>query len=186
MKDERRDIVRDHSFDGIEEFDNRLPRWWLGTFALTVVIGLYIWTTRYTFATEPTLRQSYEQDMAELKNLQDAHRSLGPTDADVIAWVKDPKELAEGKRVFMANCIVCHQALGQGGIGPNLTDSYWLHGGKPSQIAQTIQNGVPEKGMPTWKGVLSPDTIRHVAAFVVSLKGSNPPGAKGPQGVKEE
>jgi cytochrome c oxidase cbb3-type subunit 3 len=186
MNDERRDSVREHSFDGIQEFDNRLPRWWVGTFVLTVLAALFLWTTRHTFSSAPTLREGYEKDLAELKALQEAKGSLGPTDDEVRAWVQDPRELAEGRRIFQTNCVACHGAYGQGVIGPNLTDNYWLHGGKPSQIAHTITTGVPEKGMPTWKGVLSSTDIRHAAAYVVSLRGSHPANPKAPQGQKED
>jgi cytochrome c oxidase cbb3-type subunit 3 len=186
MNDERRDKVRDHEFDGIQEFDNRLPRWWVGTFILTVLAALFLWTTRHTFGTAPTVQDNYAKDLAELKALQEAKASQGPTDAEVLAWVADKHELAEGQRIFGTNCIACHGAHGQGGIGPNLTDGYWLHGGKPGQVAATIGSGVPEKGMPTWRGVLASADIRHAAAYVVSLRGSHPAEAKAPQGVKEE
>lgn len=185
MKDERRDIVREHSFDGIQEFDNQLPRWWIGTFLITTIFAVYWWGSRHVFQSAPSLKQDYEQQMTALKDLQDSKGGGGPSDDEVIAWVKDEHELGEGKRIFAANCIACHGAVGQGGIGPNLTDDYWIHGGKPSQIAKTIATGVPEKGMPTWKGVLSPADIRHAAAFVVSIRGSKPADGKAPQGVKE-
>jgi cytochrome c oxidase cbb3-type subunit 3 len=185
MSEKKQDEIREHQFDGIQEYDNRLPRWWIGSFIITILVGLYLWGARYNFGWDPTLKEGYEKDMADLKALQDAKGSAGPTDEEVLAWVKDPHELAEGKRIFSINCIACHGAYGQGVIGPNLTDDYWLHGGKPSQIAHTIQTGVPEKGMPTWKGVLSPSDIRHAAAYVVSIHGSHPANPKAPQGVKE-
>ena len=78
---------------------------------------------------------------------------------------------------------MCHGPQGQGLIGPNLTDTSWIHGGKLSEIKNTIENGVLDKGMLAWKGVLSPDEINNVVAYVHSLKGTNPPNPKAAQGV---
>lgn len=186
MEEERRDKVRDHDFDGIEEFDNRLPRWWVWTFVLTVLFALYHWTSHYTFGTKPDNRAEFNADMDEIAKIRAAKALGGPSDAEVMALVAQPESLALGKQVFMTNCMACHGQFAQGVIGPNLTDNYWLHGGRPSQMAQTAMNGVPDKGMPTWKGVLGDAQIRQAVAYVVSLRGSNPPGAKPPQGVLEK
>jgi cytochrome c oxidase cbb3-type subunit 3 len=185
MEDERKDKVRDHDFDGIQEFDNRLPNWWIGTFVLTVVFAVYYWTAHYTFGAKPTHKEEFEADMAELQKLQLEKGAGGPTDAEIAAMQKQPAELALGKQVFMTNCIACHGEHAQGVIGPNLTDHYWLHGGKPSQLGVTVMKGVPDKGMPTWKGVLGDAHIHHVVAYVVSLRDSHPASPKAPQGVLE-
>lgn len=185
MKNERRDVVREHNFDGIQEFDNQLPRWWLGTFGLTILLALYWWTARYTFGTEPSLREIHAQEYQALMKLQDEKLGKPPTADEVLAALKDPAALAEGKKTFDTTCFACHGPKGEGKIGPNLTDTYWIHGGKPEQIGKTIYTGVPDKGMPTWRGVLKPETIRDAAAYVVSLKGSNPPGGLPPQGTPE-
>jgi len=184
--DERRDVVRDHDFDGIQEFDNRLPNWWVGTFVLTVLFGIWFWTGRHTFGTELSHQEEFEQDLADNLALQEAKGSGGPNDDAVLAALRDPHELGEGKKVFNTNCAACHTADGGGLIGPNLTDNYWIHGSKPSQIAAIITSGVPDKGMVTWKGVLSSNQIKEVAAYVVSLHGSKPAKPKEPQGVLEK
>lgn len=185
MKDERRDVVRDHAFDGIQEFDNQLPRWWLGTFALTIALALYWWTARYTFGTEPSIAETHAKSWAALMALQDEKLGKAPTADELAAAVADPAAVADGKRVFGTTCFACHGALGEGGIGPNLTDTYWINGGAPEQIGQTIYAGVPARGMPTWRGVLKPEEIRNAAAYVMTLKGSNPPSPKPPQGTPE-
>lgn len=87
--------------------------------------------------------------------------------------------------MFESTCFACHGSLGEGNIGPNLTDAYWLHGSRPEQIGLTIFQGVPEKGMPTWRGALSAEKIQQVAAYVISLQGSEPPNPKAPQGTQE-
>ncbi|MBL7826011.1 MAG: c-type cytochrome, partial [Saprospiraceae bacterium] len=97
----------------------------------------------------------------------------------------NPENMAAGKIVFNSYCILCHGHQGQGGIGPNLTDPYWLHGGKPASILQTVVYGVPEKGMPVWGNMLTPKEIGEIVAYIQSIQGSNPPDAKAPQGAKE-
>jgi cytochrome c oxidase cbb3-type subunit 3 len=186
MRDDKEDKVRDHEYDGIQEYDNKLPNWWVGTFVVTVLLGLYHWASHHTFQARPDTRAEFALDMAENKKLQEATGAGGPTDDEVMALVKNPAELAAGKQVFMTNCIACHGNFGQGIIGPNLTDNYWLHGGKPAQIAHTVAVGVPEKGMPTWLPVLGRDKVRHAAAYVVSLRGSLPKEPKAPQGILEK
>jgi cytochrome c oxidase cbb3-type subunit 3 len=177
-------VVRDHDFDGIQEFDNQLPRWWVGTFVVTVLFGLWIWTTRHTFRSDPTVREHYEADLKELQALQAAKAST-VTEEEVLTAYHDSHEVAEGRKVFLANCVACHRPDAGGLIGPNLTDDYWIHGGRPGQIAATITNGVPDKGMVTWKGVLSSTQIKEVAAYVLSVHGSHPKDPKAPQGNLE-
>ncbi len=95
----------------------------------------------------------------------------------------DAASIKAGHEIFSKNCISCHGPQGQGGIGPNLTDDYWLHGSDISHIANTITRGVPSKGMITWRGVLSKKQIHQVASFILTLHGTNPPNAKAPQGT---
>ena len=94
----------------------------------------------------------------------------------------DAQTLEAGKAVFAQNCVPCHGPQGQGVIGPNLTDEYWLHGNTYADIVTTITNGVPEKGMISWKATLGSQRIQQVAAYVVSLQGTHPPNPKPPQG----
>ena len=96
----------------------------------------------------------------------------------------DEENLAKGAAIFKANCITCHGQHGEGIVGPNLTDEYWLHGGHYNEIFKTIFNGVLEKAMPVWKEKLKPEEIREVASYVYTLRGTNPPNPKAPQGVK--
>ncbi len=185
MRNERRDVVRDHSFDGIQEFDNQLPRWWVGTFVLTIALGLYWWTARHTFGLEPGTRALHAQEWEALMKLQEEKFGKPPTDAEVEALLADEAALADGAKTFETTCFACHGKLGEGKIGPNLTDDYWIHGGKPGQVANTISKGVTAKGMPAWRSSMKREQILNVTAYVVSLQGSNPPGAKEPQGTQE-
>ena len=99
--------------------------------------------------------------------------------------ITDPARLQNGEKVFKTNCFPCHGMNGEGGIGPNLTDNYWINGdGSFSKIVSIIQNGVPVKGMISWKPILSEKDILDVASHVYKLRGTNPPNAKAPQGEK--
>ena len=92
------------------------------------------------------------------------------------------EDVAAGKDVYATNCFPCHGQHGEGGIGPNLTDDYWIHGGKSSDIVRVISNGVPDKGMTSWLPILGENRVVQLAAFIISLHGTSPPGAKAPQG----
>jgi cytochrome c oxidase cbb3-type subunit 3 len=91
-------------------------------------------------------------------------------------------DLATGKRIFDANCVLCHGALGEGGIGPNLTDNYWIHGNQYADTVRTVVDGVVAQGMISWRGKLSPAQIHQVTSYIYTLRGTNPPKAKAPQG----
>jgi cytochrome c oxidase cbb3-type subunit 3 len=106
-------------------------------------------------------------------------------DENTVKLVTTPAVLESGKAVFQTNCAACHGDKGQGVVGPNLTDDYWLHGGKISEVFKTIRYGVLDKGMPAWDKPLSPQKISDVANYIESLHGTNPPGAKAQEGVKE-
>lgn len=94
----------------------------------------------------------------------------------------DDATLAQGQGIFVAKCATCHGNYGEGGIGPNLTDDYWLHGNSFNDVYRTIKFGVPAKGMISWRMEMPPDQIQAVASFVMTLHGTNPPNPKAPQG----
>lgn len=116
----------------------------------------------------------------------------GPTSAQQaadlpdIAVLTDAGSLNAGKAIYVTNCVPCHGKAGEGGIGPNMTDDYWIHGGEMKHIANTINVGVPAKGMTPWRGILKEDEINQVSSYILTLRGSNPPNAKKPQGEKVE
>ena len=106
---------------------------------------------------------------------------------DYVALASNQEVLDRGKAEYMLKCMACHGDKGQGLIGPNFTDDYWIHGdGSVPAILEVMNGGVPDKGMPPWKGLIPPDLQEDVAVYVYSLHGSDPPGAKAPQGEKVE
>lgn len=148
--------------DGIEEYDNPLPTWWLGLFVVTVIFGVF-YAVDYHFVSHRSIAGDYNAEVA------DAVSRWPPAQAMVLP--ETPEVLAAGKEIFQTNCSACHGAEMQGGIGPNLTDTTWIHGGKIGDITGTITNGVAEKGMPTWGPVLGAQRVAQVAAYIHAAGG---------------
>ena len=176
-----KDRLLEHSVDGIQEYDNPMPRWWLATFAGTIVFSvIYLFNVGPVGSGEGRIAE-YEAEMAAAAA---AHpEPTGDVSVDVLlALGQNRQALDDGKRTFTTYCAVCHRPDAGGQIGPNLTDDYWLHGGGPTDIYKVVTLGVLEKGMPPWGKALQPGQIQNVAAYVMSLKGSGPKDPKAPQG----
>lgn len=149
--------------DGIEEYDNALPAWWIGLFIFCVVFAA-IYAPYMHFVAHWSQAGAYTAEM----ELAKSQYKIPEGTANL---VETPETIAKGKEVFTTTCVACHGADLHGGIGPNLTDAEWIHGGSLKDIAATITNGVPDKGMPTWGPVLGPDKVAAAAAYVHSAGG---------------
>lgn len=175
-------IIEGHSYDGIKEYDNPLPPWWLYLFILTI-----IWAVIYIYYFHvsdwgPSSAEEYELSLIPTDEQLIAQKADIWSNFQIIA-MKGQTELDEGQTIFKKNCISCHRDDGGGGIGPNLTDANWIHGGSFENIANVVINGVPEKGMISWKPLLTPDQILKVSSYVhESLAGQNVMNGKAPQG----
>ena len=183
-KDKEADIDLGHEYDGIRELDNSLPPWWVWMF-----YGTIIWAAAYLWYYHVSAKgPNQEQEYIAAMELGDADKAkFLASQADVIdeksvTMLMEAAALAEGKEIYTANCMVCHGANGEGTVGPNFTDKYWLHGGSINDVFTTIKYGVPEKGMISWKAQLRPGAMQKVASYILSLQGTNPPNAKAPQG----
>ena len=187
LKPGEESLLMDHNYDGIQELDHVLPRWWLGIFYATIVFAAW-YAGYYLSGHGPTPQQELVVAMKQIEAMKPPEAVPAAGDgAALLAAFKDPLKLKHGSEVFAGKCVACHGDKGQGVVGPNLTDDFWLHGtGTLKDIAAVVTSGVPEKGMPPWGPVLAADELRDVVAFVHSLHGSNPPGAKAPQGEKQE
>ncbi|MBO9593620.1 MAG: c-type cytochrome [Niabella sp.] len=172
-----------HSYDGIRELDNATPPWFTIAFIASIVFGIgYLWRYHVLHAAP---NQYEEYAIAVTKgNLKVAAylKSKGDAVNENTVVMADAAGIEAGKKLFMNNCTACHGSSGQGGVGPNLTDDYWLHGGRIGDVFKTIKLGVVEKGMMSWKDVFSAEQIAGIASYIKSIHGSNPPGAKEPQG----
>lgn len=177
-----------HSYDGIDELDHQLPRWWINLFYLTILFafGYFFY---YVVGEGPSLLTEYELSKRDFDAAMYSKQSVAKvaSEEELRALLKDRARIHSGHEIFESKCATCHGPQGQGGIGPNLTDDYWLHGGKMAQIASTVTNGVADKGMPPWGPILKQEELYSVVAFVKSIHGTKPAGAKAPQGelVKE-
>lgn len=186
MSDTNKEI-EGHEYDGIKELDNALPGWWINGFYLCILFAGLYWAY-YEMGPGPSIKDTLKQETQEMQLAQLAQNGQKklPSQEELLALFVKPERRKEGHDIFVTKCVACHGDKGQGGIGPNLTDDYWLHGGKLAQIAATITNGVSDKGMPPWGPMLSGEQIKSLAVFVKSLHGTNPPGAKAPQGELEK
>jgi cytochrome c oxidase cbb3-type subunit 3 len=183
MSDDDRDRLMSHGYDGIREYDNPLPGWWVWIFWATIVFSLGYWAY-YQIGPGPSIVAQYEAEMKAVAERQPKAVASAVTDASLAALEKDAVVMAKAKEMFVTRCAPCHGDRGQGIVGPNLADEYWLHGGRLTEIYQTISEGVPEKGMVPWKTQLSPAEIAAMAAYVGTLRGTQPPNPKPPEGGK--
>jgi cytochrome c oxidase cbb3-type subunit 3 len=164
-----------HVYDGIEEADNQLPLWWLWTFYLAIAFAVFYWIAYHELETMPLPMEAYSKALQERAAGGEVNEEL------LTALVADPDAVAEGQSLFAENCVVCHEARGQGNIGPNLTDEYWIHGGGVLDIHRTIDEGVLSAGMPAWGATLGGPAVQKLSAYVLSIRGQNLEG-KEPQG----
>ena len=181
----KQDELLNSNYDGIQEYDNDLPRWWKALFIITIIFGL-VYVAYRNLGYSPDTEAALQHELKEIQAKQASTTSTVTSAETLLAFTKDPNHLAAGKAVFQTKCVACHGPEGQGLVGPNLTDNFWIHGGKISEIQHTIINGVLDKGMLSWKGLLSDQEIADVAAYIFSLKGTNPANPKPAQGEKED
>ncbi len=180
------DVLMHHEYDGIRELDNVLPPWWLWLFYGTIIWGVVYVVNVHVTNVWPHQADEYDQEMAQAKADVAAYVArLGETvDENNVKQLTDAGAINTGKGLFEANCVACHGAAAEGkaGLGPNLTDAYWLHGGGIKNVFTTIKYGVPAKGMISWKTQMKASELQAVASYVLSLQGSAPANAREPQG----
>ena len=173
-----------HDYDGIRELDNKLPPWWLALFYGTVIFGMGYWYYYEMSDRGMGQEKRYAYEIAQAEIAQEAFlaKQANAIDEKSVVRLEDPALLKKGEAIFKANCVACHGPDGQGTVGPNFTDEYWIHGGGINNIFKTIKYGVPSKGMISWKTQLNPAAMQQVASYIMSLEGTNPPNPKPPEG----
>ncbi|MFD1141434.1 cbb3-type cytochrome c oxidase N-terminal domain-containing protein [Larkinella insperata] len=183
---QEKDLVMEHAYDGITELDNPTPPWFMGLFYGSIGVAVIYLLVFHVIGTGNIMEQEYTQEMTIATQQREEYikRVAGSINENTVTQLKDGQGIAEGKSIFAQNCVACHGANAEGKVGPNLTDAYWLHGGDVKAIFHVINEGVPEKGMLSWKKQLNPLQVQQVASYILSLQGSNPAGAKEPQGEK--
>ncbi len=184
------DEVREHSFDGIQEFDNRLPQWWLWTFYGACIFAFFYWTWYQVLPIGKTPYENFQAEMAAAKAKEEALAASQVTDEQLIALSKDQDAVARGDKIFHTpgQCMTCHSANagGMAGLGANLTDKFWIHGGKPTDIFHTVTEGVPGTAMIAWKMSLDQQAREDVVAYVLTLRNTNVEGGQPPKGEPYE
>lgn len=179
-----RDELLSHNYDGIQEYDNDLPKWWVWLFILTVVFGV-VRVAYYHMGPGLLQEERLAKSMAELEQKRAEAAPAKPVEVSeksLLALAASDEAVAEGKKLYDINCFACHLQQGQGLVGPNLTDEYWIHGGSITEVRTVISEGIPEKGMIAWKDKFTPEQISAVTAFIWNLRGTNPPNPKKAEG----
>lgn len=175
-----------HTYDGIRELDNPTPPWFMGLFYGTITFGVGYLVYFHVLSDGQTMQTEYAQEVAEAEIVRAAYvkQWAEKINEKTVVVLTSAEALDAGKKLYDQHCVACHGAKGEGSVGPNLTDAYWLHGGTIGAVFRTVTEGVPEKGMIAWKKSLNPLQIQQVSSYIASLQGTNPPNAKSPQGEK--
>lgn len=178
--EEEHTILMHHEYDGIRELDNNLPPWWVWGFFVTIVFAIIYLVNYHVLKTSDLQIAAYDKEMNQAKIDIDAYlkKMAMNVDENTATLLNDQGALNSGKSIFEANCIACHKSSGEGDIGPNLTDDYWIYGNDIKDLFRTIKLGTPN-GMPEHASKLNPVQIQQVGSFVLSLpnvKGKEPQG----------
>ncbi len=182
------DILLNHNYDGIQELDNSLPPWWVAMFYITIAFGVVYFGYYHFTDYGQSSQEWYESEVAQAEEAVKAYLASQSdlVDETNVEMLQDESAIALGESIFQANCVACHGQFGEGTVGPNLTDKYWIHGGDIKDVFRTIKYGVPEKGMISWKAQLRSGDMHKVASYIMTLVGTNPPNGKAPEGEPYE
>jgi cytochrome c oxidase cbb3-type subunit 3 len=181
MIEEQDPLLLDHEVDGIRELDNNLPRWWVWLFVLSTIFAFIYMMYYHVLRVGDLQAVEYAKEAKIGETIKAASLAKFEATLGTLEPSKDTAVLGEGKTIFMRMCAPCHRADAGGLVGPNLCDDYWIHGATFSDNLKVIVNGVPQKGMLTWKGVLKPNEIHAVASYIYTLRGSKPVNPKLPE-----
>lgn len=178
-------LTMDHRYDGIEELDNPTPPWFNFLFYGSIIFAI-VYMVKYHVIEDGMVQENeYQAELQEweAKAVVNQAADTNKIDETNVALVSDATLLAASAEAFKTKCAVCHGDKAEGKNGPKLTDAYWIHGGELKDIFKTINQGVPEKGMISWKGILKPDEIQNMASYILSIQGTVPDGVGAePQG----
>ncbi len=183
--EEEEELLIPHAYDGIHELNNPIPRWFSILFYASIIAAAgYLYY--YHIGNGPLQDEEYATEVEQAAAAKRAFLAKSAEKFDENSIKVDPALVESGKTIFNTNCIACHGEHGQGTVGPNLTDEFWLHGGSIADVFKTVKYGVPAKGMASWEKNMSSKNMAEVVNYIMSLKGSKPANPKAPQGEKYE
>jgi cytochrome c oxidase cbb3-type subunit 3 len=185
--DSEADVDMGHDYDGIHELNNPTPPWWRYGFYCSIVFAVvYLWRFQVAHSAPSQIEElAIAETAAAEEKAEYLKVAANNIDEKSVKLLTDPADLSAAQKLFSTNCAPCHGPQGQGVVGPNLTDNYWLHGGKINDVFSTIKYGVADKGMKSWKDDFSPRQLAQLASYIKSIHGSNPPDQKEKQGIPE-
>lgn len=182
--DDEKSVLLDHDYDGIKELNHPLPRWWV-----VVFIGTIVWSipyyAYYMHMGGPNQAEELAMEMKVIKEKQEKFEAtkVGFSEEEYRKVAADPKNAKRSKKLYKRKCKACHGAKGEGGIGPNLTDKYWINGtGSLADVYKVLDEGVIDKGMAAWGQTLGKEKVLSVLSYVMKFQGTSPENAKAPQG----
>lgn len=186
LEEEAELTIENHEYDGISELNNPIPVWFNVLFYSTVVFGFIYLLSYHVFGWGMNQDQEYEHEMAMAEKARQEYLAQAANLIDENTIEIDPTGslASSGKSIFIANCAACHGNNGEGTIGPNLTDRYWIHGGEIKDIFRTVKYGVPDKGMVPWDQTLTPGQIAEVSNYIITLRDTKPANPKQAEGVE--
>ena len=186
--DDEKDLLLDHDYDGIKELDNHMPVWWLWLFYFTIAWGIG-YLAYYYMLGGPDQHELYEQEMAaaaEQYGLEPDGGEGGEAQESDFTWafLEDEARIEEGRELYMGNnlCYTCHGNNGEGLVGPNLADELWIHGCSPEDVARSITEGYPDRGMIAYgNGArLQDEQVQSLISYIASIQGTDPANPKAP------
>lgn len=174
----------EENHDGITELDNRVPPWFNYLFGGTILFAVIYMLDYHVWQSSPLPQAEYAQELAAADISRRVRVAAeGSINENALEPLTDEASIAAGHERFSKNCVTCHGANAGGIVGPNLTDPYWINGGGIKNVYATIKNGVPQKGMISWKLVFTPKEIQQISSFILTLQGTNPVNGKKPEGT---
>ena len=182
--DREAEVATDHNYDGIIELDNSLPPWWVYMFYGTIIFAI-TYMIYFTYFDGPTQQMEYDTEVAQAiqKKNEFLKKTAALVDETSVLILTDATALVKGKSSYITKCATCHGQYGEGLVGPNLTDAYWIHGGGIKDVFKTIKYGWPEKGMISWESQITPMEMQQISSYIITLKGTKPANPKAPQGI---
>lgn len=169
------ETVRAHVFDGIQEYDRRLPNWWLTILYTVIVFSIIYWFVYMIAKVMPSDGEQVDAAMAQIAAVKLASAFDVTDDAKFWDMSKNSVFVESGKASYNSLCAPCHTVALTGAVGPNLVDHGWLHGGTPKEIFKTVNEGVLAKGMPAWGPVLGTKKVAEVVAYILSYHTAGEP-----------